>query len=38
MFHAEVSLKPSETSIMELFLENSQRLKAVNYFCKRAPS
>ena len=29
-------LEPSQTSTMELFCENSQRLKAVNYFPKKS--
>ena len=31
-------LEPSRTSRVERFCENSQRLVAVNYFCKNAPS
>ena len=31
----EVYLGSSEISIMELFCENSQRLKAANYFHKK---
>ena len=36
--HGEAYLEPSRISRMELFCENSTRLKAVNYFCKKAPS
>ena len=32
---AEAYLKPDGTSAMKLFCQNSQRLKAVNYFCKK---
>ena len=35
--HAEAYLEPSRTSAMELFLENNQRLLAINYFRKKAP-
>ena len=31
-------LETGETFIIELFFKSSQRLKAFNYFCKRAPS
>ena len=31
----ETYLDSSRTSTMELFSENSQQLKAVNYFCKK---
>ena len=34
----ETYLKPSRTPTMELFCENSYRLKAVNYFRKKGPS
>ena len=36
--HGEAYLEPSRISRMELFCENSTRLKAVNYFCKKASS
>ena len=32
---AEAYLKPNRTSTMKLFCKNCQRLKAVNYFCKK---
>ena len=35
---AEVYLEPSPTSTMEFFCENSWRVLAVNYCCKKAPS
>ena len=35
---AEAYLEPSRTSTMELFCENSERFKAVNYIRKKAPS
>ena len=34
---SETYLEPSRTSTMELFCEASERLKAVNYFRKKAP-
>ena len=34
----EAYLEPSQTSTMELFYENIERLLAVNYFRKKAPS
>ena len=34
----EAYLQPSRTFTMELFCENSERLKADNYFRKIAPS
>ena len=34
----EAYLEHSQTSMMELFCENSQRLKAVNCYGKKAPS
>ena len=34
----EAYLERSRTSMMELFCENSQQLKVVNYFGKKAPS
>ena len=30
-------LEPSRMCITELFYKNSERLKAINYFCKKAP-
>ena len=35
---SEVHLESSRTSAVELFYKNSQRVKAVGYFCRRAPS
>ena len=35
---AEVYLKPCQTSVIDVFCGNSKRLKAVIYFCKKAPS
>ena len=35
---ADAYLEPSGTSTMDLFCGNSQRLLAVYYFCKKAPS
>ena len=35
---SEALLESSRTSAVELFCRNSQRVKAVRYFCKRAPS
>ena len=34
----EVHLEPSRTVTMGFFCKNSQGLKAINYFCKKAPS
>ena len=34
----EAYLEASGTSAVEIFRQNSKRLKAVNYFCKKAPS
>ena len=36
--NAEAYLKPSQTSTMERFFENNDRLSAVNYFYKKVPS
>ena len=33
----EAYLEPSQTSTRENFMENSHWLRAVNYFCKKAP-
>ena len=33
----EAYLELSQTSMMELFCENSWRLVAINHFCKNAP-
>ena len=33
----EAYLKLKQTSLMELFCENSQRLLAIDYFCRNAP-
>ena len=33
----EAYLEPSQTYMMELFCENSWRLVAINYICKKAP-
>ena len=35
---SEASLQPSQTSMTEHSCKNSQRLKVVNYFCRKAPS
>ena len=34
----EVHLESSQTSAVELFCRNSERVKGVGYFCKRVPS
>ena len=34
---SEAYLRRSQTSLMEPFCENSERLLDVNYFCKNAP-
>ena len=36
--YAEAYLEPNQTSTMEIFRENSQRLKTVDCFCKKVPS
>ena len=36
--HAEEYLVPSQTSKMEPICENSEQLKVINYFRKKAPS
>ena len=39
IFHvSEAYFEPSRTSTMELSVENDKRLKAANYFHKKAPS
>ena len=35
---SEAHLESSQTSVMELFCENSPRFKAVGYFCQRTSS
>ena len=35
---AEVYLEPSQTFTMELSFENNEQLRAINYYCKKAPS
>ena len=35
---AEPYLEHSRTSTMEVFCKNSERIKLVNYFCKKATS
>ena len=37
-FQSEAYLEPSRTSAMNLFCENSERLKAAHYFRRKAPS
>ena len=37
-YGTEAYLEPNRKSTMELFCENSSRLLAVDYFCKKAPS
>ena len=34
----EVYLEPIRTSMIESFCKNSERILAVNYFCKNIPS
>ena len=36
-FQSKVYLEPSQTSVVELFCKNRHCLKAVCYFCKKAP-
>ena len=36
--NAEPYLEPSQTSTVERFFGNSERLSAANYFCKKGPS
>ena len=33
----EAYLEPRRTSKIELFCENSEKIAAVNYFCKKLP-
>ena len=37
-FKSEAYVKSSQTAAVELFCRNSQRVNAVSYFCRRAPS
>ena len=36
--YSEGYLEPSQSSKMELFYENSERVKTINYLCKKATS
>ena len=36
--YPEAYSEPNQTSKTEFFFQNSERLKAVNYFCKKVPS